>query len=179
MAANNSFNTAPLRSDGLAACGVQPVNSNVRRLTMTSASTLEKLETAIELRSDSALFAALSEVWSAGADADVVPIFCRLLSCDWHQQHEDIVFELGQIGDARAVEPIFCALNTDFPYLAEWGNLKSFQRKCTWALADIGDMRAKTRLEELSRNSNEVLAGYATGRLDAWERELPRKGAAK
>ena len=146
---------------------------------MTSPSTLEKLEAAIGNRSDSALFSALGEVWSAGSDADVVPIFCRLLSGDWHQQHEDLVFELGQIGDARAVEPIFCALNTDFPYLTEWGNLESFQRKCTWALADIGDVRAKARLEELSRSSNEVLAGYAVERLDAWEREMSRKGAAK
>jgi len=51
-------------------------------------------------------------------------------------------------------------------------------RKCTWALADIGTPSARSLLETLATNDNEIIAHYAQKRLEQWN-SVNRKGMAK
>lgn len=52
--------------------------------------------------------------------ADVTAqVLMLLLLDDWHDLHEDIIFDLGLIGDPNAVDVILKAANISFEYLLE------------------------------------------------------------
>ncbi|MEA9655811.1 hypothetical protein ABFU65_00690 [Xanthomonas campestris pv. raphani] len=48
------------------------------------------------------------------------PFLAEVLLADWHDSHEDIVFELGLIGEPGTVENIAKAAVTTFEYMVEW-----------------------------------------------------------
>src|SRR6185312_978824 len=79
-------------------------------------------------------------------------VLMRLLLDDWHDLHEDIVLDLGLLGEPSAVEAIQKAINIPFGHLVEWGNLHAFQRKCASALARIGTEESRVALETLARS---------------------------
>ena len=96
------------------------------------------------------------------------PFLAEALLADWHESHEDIVFELGLIGDSRTTESIAKAAVTTFPYMIEWDNLHEFQRKCAYALARIGSVESRLALETLAKHSDPYLREYGQEGLDHW-----------
>lgn len=82
--------------------------------------------------------------------------------------HEDIVFELGLIGDPRAIPAIAKAVTIPFAHLVKWNNLESFQRKCAYALARIETPEARSALEDLARHSDPKLCEYGQEGLQHW-----------
>ena len=104
----------------------------------------------------------------------VVPSLLALLKMDAHYNHEDIIGILQRIKDTRAVEGIYNASLLYHSYLA-YDETSGLARKCTWALADIGNEEAYEKLKLLAANPNVHIAGYAQKRLDLWEKEQGRK----
>jgi hypothetical protein len=107
---------------------------------------------------------------------EFAPTFVRLLAVGSHHKHEDLVGALQKFRDPDAVDALFSAATARHEYL-DYDEFFGLARKCTWALADIGTSRAKTKLEELALSENQLVAGYAKKRLDRWEDEEPRKNA--
>jgi len=97
-----------------------------------------------------------------------VPILCDLLLRHWHDLHEDIVFELGLIGDPAAVDTIRSAAAIPFESLVKWGNLAEFQRKCTYALARIATVESRLALEMLAKSDDPQLRDCASEGLAYW-----------
>ena len=87
-------------------------------------------------------------------------ILTELLVMEGHDRHEDIVFELGLLGNPAAVPAIAKAVTTEFSNLIKWGNLHEFQRKCSYALARIGTHESRLVLEQLSRHADPHLREY-------------------
>lgn len=104
---------------------------------------------------------------TAMAERDPLALAQFLLE-DWHELHEDIVFELGLIGDPRTVEAISKAVLIPFEHLVEWNNLHEFQRKCAYALARIGTPESRSALQILSEHSDPHLREYGDEGLKHW-----------
>jgi hypothetical protein len=107
---------------------------------------------------------------------EFAPTFVRLLAVRSHHKHEDLVGALQKFRDPDAVDALFSAATVRHEYL-DYDEFSGLARKCTWALADIGTSKAKTKLEQLALSENPLIAGYARKRLDRWENEKPRKNA--
>ncbi|MFD2720948.1 HEAT repeat domain-containing protein [Hymenobacter monticola] len=103
-----------------------------------------------------------------------VPWLLALLAMPGHYYHEDIIGILQRIKDARAVDAVYEAALEYHSYL-EYDEYSGLARKCTWALADIGNEEAYAKLKLLAANSNLYVAGYAQKRLDSWVKEQGRK----
>ena len=95
-------------------------------------------------------------------------VLMRLLLENWHDLHEDLVFELGLLGDPSAVEVIQKAVYIRFEHLVQWGNLHEFQRKCTYALARIGTEESRAALEALARSTDPSVRKYGEECLQKW-----------
>jgi HEAT repeat protein len=102
------------------------------------------------------------------------PVLVRLLLEDWHDLHEDIVVELGLLGEPSAVGAILKAISIPFGHLVEWGNLHEFQRKCAYALARIGTEESREALEMLARSTDPYIRQYGEECLPKWP--LPYRG---
>ena len=126
---------------------------------------LNTIKSAIEAKDTNALSKALNEIEDKRS---VVFELTEVLLEDWHCEHEDIVFELGLIGEPSSIDAIFKAATINFPYLIEWGNHHEFQRKCAFALARIGTHKSKLALEKLSVNSDPYLQEYGNEGLQKW-----------
>ena len=131
---------------------------------------LQKAELAVKEKDEEAFTAAIRNVED---EALLVPLYSKLLLEDWHQMHEDIVFDLGLIGDPRSVEPISKAATMQFKYLVEWQNLHEFQRKCAYALARIATEESKEALQTLSIHADPYIREYGKEGLEKWP--LPYK----
>jgi hypothetical protein len=105
----------------------------------------------------------------------VAGTLAALLSATWHQSHEDLARLLQDARDPDTVDALFHAATLRLAYL-DYNNSEAFNRKCIWALVDVGTPDAKSRLAELARIDDPMIAGFAQRRLDRWERELSRKG---
>ena len=103
-----------------------------------------------------------------------VPSLLALLEMDGHYNHEGIIGILQRIKDFRAVEGIYNASLLYHSYLG-YDETSGLARKCTWALADIGNKEAYEKLKLLAANSNIHVAGYAQKRLDSWDKEQGRR----
>ena len=88
------------------------------------------------------------------------PLLALILLEDWHDSHEDIVFELGLIGIPSVVSAITAAAKTRFRSLVEWGNLPEFQRKCAYALARIGTDESRAALQEMANSPDVDMREY-------------------
>lgn len=97
-----------------------------------------------------------------------VSLLTRLLLMHDHERHEDIVFELGLIGDGAAVPAIAQAVSIPFDSLVRWGNVPEFQRKCAYALARIGTLEARVALEQMAASSDPDLREYGAEGLSRW-----------
>lgn len=98
----------------------------------------------------------------------------RLLLEDWHERHEDIVVELGLIGDPLTVDAITRAAVIQFNHLVEWNNLHEFQRKCAYALARIGTAESRAALQTLATHADPYVKEYGKEGLEKWP--LPHPG---
>lgn len=96
------------------------------------------------------------------------PFLAEALLADWHESHEDIVFELGLIGDSHTTESIAKAVQITFPYMIKWNNLHEFQRKCAYALARIASDESRLALETLANHPDPYLGEYGKEGLSHW-----------
>ena len=101
------------------------------------------------------------------------PVLIRLLPQECYDLHEDIVFDLGLMGDPNAIEAIVKAIDIQFEHLVRWGNLHEFRRKCTYALACIATEESRAALEALTHNEDPNIREYAAEGLSKWP--LPYK----
>jgi hypothetical protein len=104
-----------------------------------------------------------------------IPALIHILTYPNHYRHEDIVRMLQQAKDSRAVDALYNATLTIPEYQDSYDGGAALVRKCTWALADIGNMEAYSNLQLIAKNDNPEIAGYAQKRIDLWNEELPRK----
>ena len=100
----------------------------------------------------------------------------KLLLEDWHEEHEDIVFELGLIGENCATYAITEAAQKNFEHLIRWGNLEEFQRKCAYALARIGSGDSKVALELMAQQFDTGVSKYAEEGLRHWAVPVKKRG---
>lgn len=105
---------------------------------------------------------------SVNRDFAAAPLLAYILLEDWHDSHEDIVFELGLIGNPTVVGAIAEAAKTKFTSIVEWDNLREFQRKCAYALARIGTDESRTALEEMVRAEDAYLRQVGEEGLSHW-----------
>jgi hypothetical protein len=136
----------------------------------------EKLVRAIEARDPDAFELALTSAHQVGLSRDLAGLLAEALLIPWHTRHEDIALALQVLRDPVAVDSLFKAAQSKHEYL-EYDEFFGLARKCTWALADIGTVEARRRLEQLARCENRTISAYAQKRLDRWEEETERKGA--
>lgn len=108
-------------------------------------------------------------------DESRLPLLIELLGLDGHQRHEDIVFDLGLLGNPSAIPAIVKAVTAPFPYLEQWGNLHAFQRKCAYALTRIGTLESREVLEQLARHSDNHLREYGEEGLSKWPLPFVRR----
>ncbi len=101
-------------------------------------------------------------------------VLIRLLLQDWHDSHEDIVFDLGLLGEPSAVDAIQKAANIPFNHLVVWSNLHEFQRKCAFALARIGTTESRAALESLAHSADPHIRECGKEGLSKWP--LPFQG---
>lgn len=97
-----------------------------------------------------------------------VPLLTQLLVEEGHDRHEDLVLELGLIGDASAIPAISKAIRIEFLELVRWNNLHEFQRKCAYALARIGTDASRAALEEIAASADPFLRDYGREGLEHW-----------
>ena len=123
-----------------------------------------ELRAALDSKDIGALWCALAKVRKREGSL----FLGEALLADWHQSHEDIVFELGLIGDPRTTEAIAKAAVTPFQYMIDWDNLHAFQRKCAYALARIGSAESRLALEILAKHADPYLREYGEEGLAHW-----------
>lgn len=100
--------------------------------------------------------------------SSAAPILAKILLEDWHDSHEDIVFELGLIGDPSAVKAIAKAALIPFASLEQCGSLPEFQRKCAYALARTGTIESRQALQDLASHPDPQIRRYAEEGLEHW-----------
>ena len=126
---------------------------------------LNDLRKAIEGKDAEALWSIVPALKQCPAS---VPLLSSLLLDDWHESHEDIVFTLGLIGDARAIGAIEQAVTVPFRSLVKFGNVPEFQRKCAYALARIATEESRLALERLAGHPDTQLREYGAEGLQKW-----------
>ncbi|RKR05606.1 uncharacterized protein DUF4291 [Flavobacterium sp. 90] len=107
-------------------------------------------------------------------DEEILLLLCQIFESDWHKDHEYMARDFQEISNPLTAESLFKVAFSDFEYL-RWNEYFPLQRKCTWALADIGTNEAKKYLEQIEEQANETIAKYAIKRLDLWDFEFRRK----
>lgn len=96
--------------------------------------------------------------------ASLADILNRLLLCDWHKQHENIVTMLQKIFAESSVDVLYQAIYLPLEYL-EWDDNLSFQKRCVRAIAAIRDARAIIALQRLAQEENEIIRELAERKL--------------
>lgn len=99
---------------------------------------------------------------------EAAPLLAHILLADWHDSHEDIVFELGLIGHPNTTKFIAKAAAMHFAHLGQWNNVQEFQRKYAYALARIGTDESKAALRLLNLGSDPALRQFAQEGLRHW-----------
>lgn len=136
---------------------------------------LLELEESIKAKDPDRLEEALNQAWHFGMKTEYVEALNRMLALTWHFRHEDIVNALQKLNSSSSVEVLHQTALIEFGYL-DYDEERGLSRKCIWALADIGNSKAKEALIQLSENSDGRISNYASKRLNNWDDELHRKG---
>ena len=108
-------------------------------------------------------------------DEEILLLLCEIFESDWHTRHEDLALSFQYIKNPITAKSLFKMALTILDY-DSWNDNYPMQRKCTWALADIGTEEAKGYLYEIDKNPNKTIAYFATKRLNSWDSEFRRKG---
>ncbi|MFD1604451.1 DUF4291 family protein [Flavobacterium artemisiae] len=108
-------------------------------------------------------------------DEEILLLLCEIFESDWHTRHEDMARSFQDASNPVTAESLFRVALTEFEYM-NWNDNYPLQRKCTWALADIGTPEAKDFLEQIKETANETIAEFAAKRLREWDAEFRRKG---
>lgn len=107
-------------------------------------------------------------------DPEFIDLLNLLLLEDWHFNHEDIAQYLQKLKNPKSIDVLHKTIFKKFKYL-DYNNSEALARKCVWALADIGNKKAKKILIEVSKTDNDEISNYAQKRIDNWEKEQHRK----
>lgn len=108
-------------------------------------------------------------------DEEILLLLCQIFESDWHESHEDMARSFQNASNPVTAVSLFKVALTEFEYLS-WNDNYPLQRKCTWALADIGTLEAKDFLEQIKEAANDTIAEFAEKRLINWDAEFRRKG---
>lgn len=127
-----------------------------------------------EKDSDGAYEKVFSFIHTYEEDEEILLLLCQIFESDWHEDHENMARAFQYISNPITAETLFKVAFSDFEYI-RWNEYFPLQRKCTWALADIGTNEAKKYLEQIEQQANETIAKYAIKRLDLWDFEFRRK----
>ena len=94
-----------------------------------------------------------------GLSKEYLPVFCKLLDCDWHGSHEDIVMLLGDMKNPDSIGCIKIALNHD---IVEYDDVPyPLTKKCIWALGSIGTHEGIEILQSLAKSKNYLISESA------------------
>jgi hypothetical protein len=107
-------------------------------------------------------------------DEEILLLLCEIFESDWHFRHEDIALGFQKIKNPITSKALFNIAFSSFEY-NNWNINYPLQRKCTWALADIGNEEARLYLQEIEKKANKTVSDFAKKRLDNWDKELIRK----
>lgn len=108
-----------------------------------------------------------------GSDSRVLELGIALLDAYWHESHEELRQHLQWLRAPERVDALYRASLRTYPYHYDGGI--AIRRRCTWALADIGDQAAFDALLRLCGSTDRQVALFAFKRLRGWLRERPRK----
>ena len=92
----------------------------------------------------------------------------KLILCGWHRQHENVASALDEIRSPKSTKFLYKAILLKHDCLA-WDENFAFERKCVWALAKIGTLEAKEKLNQLKNYDNELISGWAKKRIQGLE----------
>lgn len=108
-------------------------------------------------------------------DEEILLFLCEIFESNWHTRQEDIASSFQYIKNPITTKSLF-KMSYQLTEYDKWNDTFPMQRKCTWALADIGTKESKKYLQEIEKTSNKTISSFATKRLVNWENELSRKG---
>lgn len=108
-------------------------------------------------------------------DEEILSLLCEIFESDWHTRQEDLASSFQYIKNPITAKSLF-KMSFKFTEYDKWNDTYPMQRKCVWALADIGTPKAKNYLKEIESNANATISSFATKRLQNWENEFRRKG---
>ncbi len=108
-------------------------------------------------------------------DEEILLLLCEIFEHDWHYRHEDIARSFQLIKNPITSKSLFNVAFSNYEYI-NWDDNYPLQRKCTWALADIGTEQAKKYLQEIEEKAHKTISHFATKRIENWQKEQVRKG---
>jgi hypothetical protein len=108
-------------------------------------------------------------------DDEIILLLCEIFESDWHTRQEDLASSFQHIKNPITALSLF-RMSFKLMEYDTWNDTYPMQRKCVWALADIGTQEAKNYLKEIELKANKTISSFATKRLQNWEVELSRKG---
>jgi hypothetical protein len=108
-------------------------------------------------------------------DEEILLLLCEIFESDWHTRQEDLASSFQYIKNPVTAKSLYRMAFRLTEY-DKWNDTFPMQRKCVWALADIGSSEAKNYLKEIESKANSTIASFATKRLQNWESEFRRKG---
>lgn len=108
-------------------------------------------------------------------DEEILLLLCEIFESDWHSRQEDLASSFQFVKNPVTTKSLF-RMAFKLTEYDKWNDTFPMQRKCVWALADIGTIEAINYLKEIESKANKTVASFATKRLQNWESELRRKG---
>lgn len=108
-------------------------------------------------------------------DEEILLLLCEIFESDWHSRQEDLASSFQFVKNPVTAKSLF-RMTFKLTEYDKWNDTFPMQRKCVWALADIGTLEAMNYLKEIESKANETIASFATKRLRNWESEFRRKG---
>ena len=114
-------------------------------------------------------------IYTYPRDEEILILLCEIFESDWHDRHEDLASSFQYIKHPITAKSLF-KMTYSLTEYDKYNDTFPMQRKCTWALADIGTNESKNYLQEIEKTSNKIISSFATKRLVNWENELSRKG---
>jgi len=108
-------------------------------------------------------------------DEEILLLLCEIFESDWHTRQEDLASCLQYVKNPITAKSLF-KMSFKLTEYDKWNDTFPMQRKCVWALADIGTSEAIDYLKEIESKANKTISSFATKRLQNWGSEFRRKG---